>query len=203
MTRHCFYCPFVSLIHGFFFFLLDVTAAVGTLRTATTSSLGGVWGITGVFGLGGCCFFSCMGVCVCVCVSLFSLHGAGMGISLDKSQSQISSSHFLLLRHERGQTLREMAVWDKRWCVWEDADGAADPESAVPSAGNYLRRTAASISALCSFCIVCATTNSVRRSWLSGCSSQSTFHSSGLPTYHPSKPTPHTSSLLPCCPPLP
>ncbi|KAK1848996.1 hypothetical protein CCHR01_08414, partial [Colletotrichum chrysophilum] len=84
---------------------------------------------------------------VCVCFPLLS-PWAGMGIFLDKSQSQISSSHFLLLRHGRGQTLREMAVWDECVCG-QDADGAADPGSAVPSAGNFLRNaTAASISAL-------------------------------------------------------
>lgn len=58
-----------------------------------------------------------------------------------------------------------------------------------------------SMSTFCSFCIVCVTTNSVRRSWLSGCSSQSTFHSSDLPTYHSSiHPTPHTHPLSFFCP---
>lgn len=59
----------------------------------------------GYLGWVGVAFF--FHVRVCVCFPLLS-PWAGMGIFLDKSQSQISSSHFLLLRHGRGQTLREM-----------------------------------------------------------------------------------------------
>ncbi|KAH9237485.1 hypothetical protein K456DRAFT_1349328 [Colletotrichum gloeosporioides 23] len=137
----------------------------------------------------------------CVCVSLFS-PWAGMGIFLDKSQSQISPSHFLL-RHGRGHTLREIAVWDECVCG-QDADGAADPGSAVPSAGNFLRNaTAASIPALLVLYRLChdEQRTSVLVVGLQLPVDVPFVRPTYLPPIHPSHST-HTSSLLllPCCP---